>query len=61
MVAKDEKELDGIFELKRRGDTNGVDLELIDEKDLRTRSQNARTFDKALYFTNDFCSKSKKK
>ena len=39
MVAKDEKELDGIFELKRRGDTNGVDLELIDEKDLRNSSQ----------------------
>ena len=49
MVARDEKELDGIFELKRRGDTNGVDLELIDEKRLEELEPNARTFDKALY------------
>ncbi|MBM2835056.1 MAG: hypothetical protein HW406_2217 [Candidatus Brocadiaceae bacterium] len=49
VVAKEEKELDGIFELKRRGDTNGVDLELIDEKRLEELEPNARTFDKALY------------
>ena len=49
VVAKDEKELDSIFELKRRGDTNGVDLELIDEKRLEALEPNARTFDKALY------------
>jgi len=49
VVAKDEKELYSIFELKRRGDTNGVDLELIDEKRLEELEPNARTFDKALY------------
>lgn len=49
VVAKDEKELDSIFELKRRGDINGVDLELIDEKRLEEFEPNARTFDKALY------------
>ena len=49
VVARDEKELDSIFELKRRGDTNGVDLELIDEKRLEELEPNARTFDKALY------------
>ncbi|HHT9144823.1 MAG: L-2-hydroxyglutarate oxidase [Candidatus Brocadiaceae bacterium] len=49
VVAKDEKELDSIFELKRRGDTNGVDLELIDEKRLEEIEPNARSFDKALY------------
>lgn len=49
VVARDEKELDGIFELKRRGDTNGVDLELINEKRLEELEPNARTFDKALY------------
>jgi L-2-hydroxyglutarate oxidase LhgO len=49
VVAKDEKELDSIFELKRRGDTNGVDLELIDEKRLEELEPNARTFDQALY------------
>ena len=49
VVAKDEKERDGIFELKRRGDENGVVLELIDEKRLEELEPNARTFDKALY------------
>lgn len=49
VVAKDEKEVEGILELKRRGDTNGVDLELIDEKRLEEIEPNARTFDKALY------------
>ena len=49
VVAKDEKELDSIFELKRRGDINGVELELIDEKRLEELEPNARTFDKALY------------
>ena len=47
VVAKDEKELDSIFELKKRGDINGVDLELIDEKRLEEFEPNARTFDKA--------------
>lgn len=49
VVARDEKEVEGILELKRRGDTNGVDLELIDEKRLEELEPNARTFDKALY------------
>lgn len=49
VVAKDEKEVESILELKRRGDKNGVDLELIDEKRLEELEPNARTFDKALY------------
>ncbi|TVL99419.1 MAG: L-2-hydroxyglutarate oxidase [Candidatus Brocadia sp. WS118] len=49
VVAKDEKELGGIFELKRRGDKNGVELEIVDEKRLTVLESNARTFDKALY------------
>ncbi len=49
VVARDEQETEGILELKRRGDTNGVDLELIDEKRLEALEPNARTFDKALY------------
>lgn len=52
VVAKDEKELEGIFELKRRGDKNGVELEIVDEKSLETFEPNARTFDKALYSPN---------
>ena len=39
VVAKDEREVEGILELKRRGDKNGVDLELIDEKDWKNSSQ----------------------
>lgn len=49
VVAKDEKEIEGIYELKRRGDINGVDLELIDEKKLAELEPNAKTFNKALY------------
>ena len=39
VVAKDEREVEGILELKRRGDKNGVDLELIDEKDWKNSGQ----------------------
>ncbi|GAN31942.1 MAG: L-2-hydroxyglutarate oxidase [Candidatus Brocadia sp. AMX2] len=49
VVAKDEAELEGIFELKRRGDKNGVELEIVDEERLPELEPNARTFDKALY------------
>ncbi len=49
VVAKDEKEIEGLFELKRRGDKNGVDLEIIDEKQLVELEPNARTCNKALY------------
>ena len=49
VVARDENELKGIFELKQRGDQNGVKLEVIDEKDLEEMEPNARTFSKALY------------
>ncbi|MBN1932069.1 MAG: L-2-hydroxyglutarate oxidase [Desulfobacterales bacterium] len=49
VVAKDETELDGIYELKRRGDQNGVTLDLIDENELNTIEPNAKTFQKALF------------
>jgi len=49
VVARDEKEVEGILELKKRGDRNGVELELIDEKRLEELEPNALTFDKALY------------
>lgn len=49
VVAKDEKEIECLFELKRRGDKNGVDLEIIDEKQLAELEPNARTCNKALY------------
>lgn len=49
VVAKDEKELEGIFELKRRGEKNGVNLEIVDEKRLEELEPNARTYQKALH------------
>ena len=49
VVARDENELKGIFELKQRGDLNGVKLDVIDEKDLAEMEPNAKTFSKALY------------
>lgn len=49
VVAKDEEEREGIFELKKRGDKNGVNLKIIDEKELEDLEPNARTFGKALY------------
>ena len=49
VVAKNEKEIETLYELKKRGDKNGVDLELIDEKDLKSIEPNANTCQKALY------------
>ncbi len=49
VVCKNEKELETLFELKRRGDRNGVPLEVIDEKDLEKFEPNARTYKKALW------------
>lgn len=49
VVAADEKELDSLFELKRRGDANGVDVKIIDEKALGEIEPNAKTFGHALY------------
>jgi len=49
VVAKDEKELNGIFELKRRGELNNVNVQLIDEKELEDIEPNANTYKKALY------------
>lgn len=48
VVAKDEKETEDIYELKRRGDKNGVELELIDEKRLAELEPNAKTCHVAL-------------
>jgi L-2-hydroxyglutarate oxidase LhgO len=49
VVASSEAEIDGIDELKRRGERNGVDLRLIDEKELSDVEPNARTVGKALF------------
>ncbi len=49
VVACDETELQALYELEKRGKTNGVDVRLIDEKELAAIEPNARTFQKALY------------
>jgi L-2-hydroxyglutarate oxidase LhgO len=49
VVAATESEIEGIYELKRRGDRNGVDVRLVDEKELGHIEPNARTVDKALF------------
>lgn len=49
VVTKNEKELDILYELKRRGDKNGVTLEVVDEKQLKHLEPNAKTFCKALF------------
>ncbi|MDD5207817.1 MAG: L-2-hydroxyglutarate oxidase [Elusimicrobiales bacterium] len=49
VVASDETELKALYELEKRGKANGVDVRLIDEKELATIEPNARTFQKALY------------
>ncbi|MEP9410227.1 MAG: L-2-hydroxyglutarate oxidase [Candidatus Brocadia sp.] len=49
VVARDETELEDIFVLKKCGDKNGVELEIVDKKRLEELEPNARTFDKALY------------
>lgn len=49
VVASDEKELEGIYELERRGKVNGVNVRIIDEEELSQIEPNARTYKKALY------------
>ena len=52
VVAKDEAELNTLYELKARGNKNGVVLYLVDEKELQDIEPNARTFHKALFSPN---------
>ncbi len=48
VVAQDESELEGLEELKRRGDINGVELIWLDENELDKLYPNVRTYQKAL-------------
>ncbi len=49
VVAKSEEELETLFELKKRGDINGVELYIVDEKELKEIEPNARTYRFALW------------
>ncbi len=48
VVAQNQEELEGLCELKRRGDVNGVELIWIDEDDLKSLHPKAKTHQKAL-------------
>ncbi len=43
VVASDESEIEGVRELQRRGERNGVDVRIIDEQELAGIDPNART------------------
>jgi L-2-hydroxyglutarate oxidase len=49
VVATNEEELPALFELGKRGRDNGVDVKLIDEKEVAAIDPNARTYKNALY------------
>ena len=52
VVAQNEGELEVLFELKGRGDINGVELHVITEKELRDLEPNAKTYQYALLSPN---------
>ncbi len=52
VVANDESELASLYELEKRGLKNGVDVKIIDEKELEKIDENAKTFKYALYSPN---------
>ncbi len=49
VVAKDESELPALFELEKRGKTNGVEVKIISEKEVTDIDCNVRTFKHALW------------
>ncbi|MCE1225577.1 MAG: L-2-hydroxyglutarate oxidase [Geobacteraceae bacterium] len=49
VVASDESEIEGVQELQRRGERNGVDVRIIDEQELAEIDPNAKTTGIALY------------
>lgn len=49
VVAKDESELEPLYELDRRGKRNGVDVKIITEAEMKDIDPNAKTFKYALY------------
>lgn len=49
VVASDASELEGIYELEKRGKANGVNVKVISEEELSKIDPNAKTYQKALY------------
>ena len=52
IIAQNEDELQGLEELKRRGDANGVELHWMTEEDARRIDPNVKTIEKALFSPN---------
>ena len=52
VVAKNESELPALFELEKRGKVNGVEVKIIDEKELADIDSNVKTFKHALWSPN---------
>ncbi|MGM8211570.1 L-2-hydroxyglutarate oxidase [Virgibacillus sp. W0430] len=49
VVATNEEELQGLFELKKRAETNHVEIDLLSERDVKKIDPNANTYRWALY------------
>lgn len=49
VIAANEEEVEGLEELKRRGDKNGVELSWLNEEELKEKYPNIKTFKKALF------------
>lgn len=52
VVAKDEKELEGIYELQKRAEVNGVETQIISEDEVAKIDPNIKTYKKALFSPN---------
>ena len=52
VVAKNETELEGIYELQRRAEVNGVETKIISEDEVLKIDPNIKTYKKALFSPN---------
>jgi len=52
VVAKDEKEIEGIYELQKRAQVNGVETKIIEEDEVAKIDSNIKTYKKALFSPN---------
>lgn len=49
VVARNESELSGLYELQKRAEVNGVETSIISEEEVRKIDSNIKTYKKALY------------
>lgn len=52
VVAKDEQEIEGIYELQKRAQVNGVETKIIEEDEVAKIDSNIKTYKKALFSPN---------